>query len=153
MIVGSRVSFRYEETTKGGNAKEVRVEETAPAEEEGPRENGTVKSWNAEKGFGFIEWSGEKDAFAHKRDVASGNDLEVGQFVSFVVEDGLKGASAKKIQEEEGMAPVVDEEDEGERMFGKVKVSTVMTLLCVNELHSCQICFEDSADAKPMTAL
>ncbi len=61
LTVGSRVSFRYEETSKGGSAKEVRVEETAAAEEEGPRETGIVKTWNAEKGFGFIGWSGEKE--------------------------------------------------------------------------------------------
>ena len=62
-------------------------------------------------------------AFAHKRTITSGNDLTVGQMVSFVLEDGPKGASATKIQEELGMAPMVEEEEiEGERMFGKVKV-------------------------------
>ena len=36
--------------------------------------------------------------------------------------EGAKGASAKKVQEEEGGAvPVAEEEDEGEREFGKVK--------------------------------
>lgn len=61
LTVGSRVSYRYEESAKGGSAKEVLVEETAPAEEEGQRETGTVASWNTEKGFGFIKWSGEKE--------------------------------------------------------------------------------------------
>ena len=61
LTVGSRVSFRYEETAKGGGAKDVRVEEATPAAEESQREIGTVKSWNAEKGFGFIGWSGDKE--------------------------------------------------------------------------------------------
>ncbi len=59
--MGATVSFRFEETRKGGNAKEVIIEGKAADEEEGPRETGTVKSWNAEKGFGFIGWSGEKE--------------------------------------------------------------------------------------------
>ena len=49
--------------------------------------------------------------------------------VSFVLENGPKGASATKIQEEMGMAPVKGEEEvKGERMFGKVKVG--LATLC-----------------------
>lgn len=40
--------------------------------------------------------------------------------MSFVFEEGQKGASAKHVKEEEGGEPVV-EEDEGERELGKVK--------------------------------
>ena len=58
-------------------------------------------------------------AFAHKRDIASGSDLAIGQSVSFIMEDGPKGASAKKI-EEEGGEPVL--EDENDRLYGKIKV-------------------------------
>ena len=62
-----------------------------------------------------------RSAFVHKKD-CGGKDLSVGQAVSFVLGEGAKGASAKKVQEEEGGAlPVVEEEDEGEREFGKVK--------------------------------
>ena len=61
LVIGSRVSFRYEETPKGGGAKEVRVEETSSVMEESPRETGIVKSWNADKGFGFIGWSGDNE--------------------------------------------------------------------------------------------
>ena len=60
-------------------------------------------------------------AFAHKREIASGSDLAVGQAVSFVLEDSPKGPSAKKIEEEEGSEVVV--EDESNRLYGKVKVS------------------------------
>lgn len=42
--------------------------------------------------------------------------------MSFVLGEGPKGASAKHVQEEEGgVAPVIEEEDEGERELGKVK--------------------------------
>lgn len=53
--------------------------------------------------------------------MAGGNDLAIGQAVSFVVEDGPKGASAKKIEEEEGGELIL--EDESDRLYGKVKVS------------------------------
>ncbi len=59
--MGSRVSYRYEQTAKGGSARDVRCEEAVTAVEVGPREFGTVKQWNAEKRFGFIGWSGEKE--------------------------------------------------------------------------------------------
>jgi len=55
------VSYRYEQTAKGGSARDVRCEEAVTAVEVGPREFGTVKQWNAEKRFGFIGWSGEKE--------------------------------------------------------------------------------------------
>ena len=55
----------------------------------------------------------------HKRECA-GNDLAVGQAVSFVYEEALKGGNAKHVKEEEGGEPVI-EEDEGERELGKVK--------------------------------
>ena len=62
-----------------------------------------------------------RSAFVHKKD-CGGKDLSVGQAVSFVLGEGAKGASAKKVQEEEGGAvPIVEEEEEGEREFGKVK--------------------------------
>ena len=119
---GSKVSFIYENDEKGGKAKEVLIEE-AVIEDDSTRELGTIKRWNAEKGFGFIgRANGGDDAFVHKRD-CGGKDLAQGQAVSFVFEEGPKGAAAKNVREEEG-GSVVDgavEEDEGERELGKVK--------------------------------
>lgn len=46
----------------------------------------------------------------------------MGQTVSFVFEQGQKGAAAKKIREEEGSFAEQTQEDEGEREFGRVKV-------------------------------
>ena len=61
-------------------------------------------------------------AFVHKKE-CGGKDLTAGQAVSFVFEEGPKGASAKNVREEEGGAIVADieEEPEGDREFGKVK--------------------------------
>ena len=58
----------------------------------------------------------------HKKE-CGGKDLAEGQAVSFVFEDGPKGASAKNVREEEGGLVMEEtaEEDEGERELGKVK--------------------------------
>ena len=122
LVPGSKVSFVYESDDKGGKAKEVLIEE-AVVEDDSPREMGTMKRWNAEKGFGFIgRANGGDDAFVHKKE-CGGKDLVEGQIVSFVFEKGPKGASAKNVREEEGGMAVeaAVEEDEGERELGKVK--------------------------------
>ena len=58
---------------------------------------GTVKWFNVEKGFGFIEVEGEKDFFVHSSAIL-GNDsrksLEEGQKVQFESEKGPKGLQA-----------------------------------------------------------
>ena len=58
-------------------------------------------------------------AFVHKKDCGR-KDLVVGQPVSFVFEEGPKGASGKNVKEE-GEVVVPVEEDEGDRELGKVK--------------------------------
>lgn len=122
LVPGSKVSFVYESDEKGGKAKEVLIEE-AVIEDDSAREMGTIKRWNAEKGFGFISRAnGGDDAFVHKKE-CGGKDLGEGQAVSFVFEEGPKGASAKNVREVEGgmAVEVAVEEDEGERELGKVK--------------------------------
>ena len=52
----------------------------------------------------------------HKKD-CGGKDLAVGQPVSFVFEQGPKGASAKAVKEE----GAIEEVDEGVRELGKVQ--------------------------------
>ena len=62
--------------------------------------------------------------FVHKRD-CDGIDFAKGQTVSFVIGEGPKGASAKKVRAEEGgTLEEVAIEEEGERYFGKVKVKS-----------------------------
>ena len=119
---GQAVSFVFEHGPKGASAKNVREEEGGAVGEEA-REMGTIKRWNAEKGFGFIgRLNGGDDAFVHKKE-CGGKDLAEGQAVSFVFEEGPKGASAKNVREEEGGVVLEEtvEEDEGERELGKVK--------------------------------
>jgi CspA family cold shock protein len=61
---------------------------------------GTVKWFNAEKGFGFIEQDGGgPDVFAHYSNIqAQGfRELQEGQRVSFDVTQGQKGPQAENI--------------------------------------------------------
>lgn len=61
---------------------------------------GTVKWFNTEKGFGFIEVEGEKDVFVHSSAIqatASGKSLEEGEKVQFEVEKGPKGLQATSV--------------------------------------------------------
>ena len=60
---------------------------------------GTVKWFNAEKGFGFISVEGEDDVFVHFSAInADGyKTLEEGQKVEFDVVDGAKGPQAGNV--------------------------------------------------------
>ncbi|MFU2163460.1 cold-shock protein [Streptococcus pluranimalium] len=60
---------------------------------------GTVKWFNAEKGFGFISTEEGQDVFAHFSQIQSDGfkSLEDGQKVSFDVEDGQRGPQATNI--------------------------------------------------------
>ncbi|WP_042435206.1 cold-shock protein [Streptacidiphilus anmyonensis] len=61
---------------------------------------GTVKWFNAEKGFGFIEQDGGgPDVFAHYSAISGGGyrELAEGERVSFDVEQGQKGPQAANI--------------------------------------------------------
>src|SRR5262249_40349987 len=65
--------------------------------------SGTVKWFNGEKGFGFIEQDGGgPDVFAHYSNIdASGfRSLEEGQRVTFDVTQGQKGPQAEHIRPE-----------------------------------------------------
>lgn len=60
---------------------------------------GTVKWFNAEKGFGFIEVEGGKDVFAHFSAITGDGykSLEEGQRVEFNVVEGSRGPQAENI--------------------------------------------------------
>lgn len=60
---------------------------------------GTVKWFNAEKGFGFISVEGGEDVFAHFSAIQGEGfkSLEEGQAVSFEVESGDRGPQAVNI--------------------------------------------------------
>ena len=63
-------------------------------------------------------------AFFHKKSFGGYGEPYVGQVVSFVFEEGPKGAAATKVQEEEGGLAVEENsvEDEAQREMGTVKV-------------------------------
>lgn len=60
---------------------------------------GTVKWFNAEKGFGFISVPGEDDVFVHFSAIMSDGykTLEEGQEVEFEVVQGAKGPQAANV--------------------------------------------------------
>ncbi|RXT15391.1 cold-shock protein CspD [Ammoniphilus sp. CFH 90114] len=62
-------------------------------------QNGTVKWFNAEKGFGFIEVEGGDDVFVHFSAITGDGfkTLEEGQRVSFEVVQGNRGAQAANV--------------------------------------------------------
>lgn len=63
-------------------------------------ETGTVKWFNAEKGFGFIEREGADDVFVHFSAINEEGfkTLEEGQAVTFDIEDGDRGPQAANVQ-------------------------------------------------------
>ncbi|MBD7983832.1 cold-shock protein [Sporosarcina sp. Sa2YVA2] len=63
-------------------------------------EQGTVKWFNAEKGFGFIEREGGEDVFVHFSAIQSDGfkSLDEGQSVTFDIEQGQRGLQATNVQ-------------------------------------------------------
>lgn len=64
------------------------------------RENGTVKWFNDEKGYGFITPESGGDLFVHYRSIESAGfkSLSEGQKVTFVAVKGQKGMQADQVQ-------------------------------------------------------
>lgn len=62
--------------------------------------NGTVKWFNAEKGFGFIEQENGGDVFVHFSGIASDGykTLEEGQKVTFEITEGQRGDQAFNVK-------------------------------------------------------
>ncbi|MFS0781447.1 cold-shock protein [Bacillus sp. 1P06AnD] len=62
-------------------------------------EQGKVKWFNADKGFGFIEREGGEDVFVHFSAIQTDGfkTLDEGQSVSFDVEEGQRGPQATNV--------------------------------------------------------
>ena len=61
---------------------------------------GTVKFFNAEKGFGFISREGQDDVFVHYSNIAGDGykTLDEGQLVEFDVAPGRTGEEAQNVR-------------------------------------------------------
>lgn len=62
-------------------------------------ENGTVKWFNNEKGYGFIEYNETDDIFVHFTGIEGEGfkSLTEGQHVTFDIVDGTRGPQATKV--------------------------------------------------------
>jgi CspA family cold shock protein len=67
--------------------------------EDGVREKGTVKWFNAAKGYGFIQRSNGEDVFVHFSAIQANGykSLEDGAQVEFEVKQGPKGLQAENV--------------------------------------------------------
>ena len=63
-------------------------------------QTGTVRFFDARKGYGFITREGEADLFVHHSNIAGNGfrSLEGGQDVAFDLKDGRKGPEACNVQ-------------------------------------------------------
>jgi len=64
------------------------------------RTTGTVKWFNAQKGFGFIEREGAPDVFVHHSEIQADGyrELNEGEQVTFIVTQGQKGPQATQVR-------------------------------------------------------
>jgi CspA family cold shock protein len=67
------------------------------------REKGTVKWFNDEKGYGFIQRNAGSDIFVHFNEIEGEGrrSLMEGQAVSFYVRQGQKGLQAEAVRSED----------------------------------------------------
>ena len=74
--------------------------QNGPREENDVAQQGTVKWFNAEKGFGFIAVDGGQDVFVHYSAIQADGykSLDEGQRVEFEVTQGNKGPQADQVR-------------------------------------------------------
>jgi cold shock protein len=99
-VTSASLAFR---TGSSGKKKSSR-RQPRPASNNAPREQGSVKWFNASKGFGFITRDSGDDVFVHFRSIRGEGHrvLKDGQRVEFAVSQGEKGLQADDV------APIQD---------------------------------------------
>ena len=92
---------KYNSYIRSGEFEHVKFRTIHPLFRENIMSKGTVKWFDATKGFGFITpEDGSKDLFVHHSEIQSGGDyatLNNGQAVEFEVGQGQKGPCANKV--------------------------------------------------------
>jgi cold shock protein len=74
---------------------------STPCQEDHPVANGTVKWFNADKGFGFITQENGPDVFVHYSaitDTTGYKSLNEGDQVEFQITQGTKGPQAQSVK-------------------------------------------------------
>jgi len=59
---------------------------------------GTMKWYNARKGYGFVRGEDEKEVFVHRSALPEGTTLDEGDQISYDIENSEKGLQAKNIK-------------------------------------------------------
>jgi CspA family cold shock protein len=59
---------------------------------------GTIKWYNARKGYGFIQGEDDKDVFVHRSAVPADVSLDEGDQVEFELENSDRGPQAKNVK-------------------------------------------------------
>lgn len=103
LLGGTTAAPSAAEPSKPAREEKQKVEkprDTAPRTVAGPREQGTVKWFNFNKGFGFITRENGEDIFVHFRSIRGKGrkSLPEGQRVEFVVTKGDKGLQAEDVE-------------------------------------------------------
>jgi CspA family cold shock protein len=93
-------SVQPSKPVKTEKQKPEKSRDAAPSSVAGPREQGTVKWFNFNKGFGFITRENGEDIFVHFRSIRGKGrkSLPEGQRVEFVVTKGDKGLQAEDVE-------------------------------------------------------
>jgi CspA family cold shock protein len=97
----ARGRFAVQPSADQGDHLQARTVRARTPSKETAMTKGTVKWFNAEKGFGFIEQEGGgPDVFAHYSNIAAQGfrELQEGQHVEFDITPGQKGPQAENIR-------------------------------------------------------